>query len=318
MADRSSFGFSTTADEVIEGIDLSGRRAVVTGASGGLGAETARVLSGAGAAVTLTARDLPKGEQVAASIRDASPGAELEVMELELHRPDSVRRFAKEWLSRHSRLNLLINNAGVMACPLARTDEGWEMQVATCHLGHFLLTALLAPALRAGAPARIVNVSSGGHRFSPVLLDDPHFERRDYDKWQAYGQAKTANILHAVELDRRLARSGVRAFAIHPGAIVTELGRHLQKEDIELMNSRVPGGGLKFKPVEAGAATQVFAATAPELEGSGGLYLEDVHVSGMNSDEASVGGYKPWAVDLDSAERLWSLSEELLGERFAL
>ena len=318
MADRSSFGFSTTADEVIEGIDLSGRRAVVTGASGGLGAETARVLSGAGAAVTLTARDLPKGEQVAASIRDASPGAELEVMELELHRPDSVRRFAKEWLSRHSRLNLLINNAGVMACPLARTEEGWEMQFATCHLGHFLLTALLAPALRAGSPARIVNVSSGGHRFSPVLLDDPHFERRDYDKWQAYGQAKTANILHAVELDRRLARSGVRAFAIHPGAIVTELGRHLQKEDIELMNSRVPGGGLKFKPVEAGAATQVFAATAPELEGSGGLYLEDVHVSGMNSDEASVGGYKPWAVDLDSAERLWSLSEELLGERFAL
>ncbi len=318
MADRSSFGFSTTADEVIEGIDLSGRRAVVTGASGGLGAETARVLAGAGAAVTLTARDLPKGEQVAASIRDASPGAELEVMELELHRPESVRRFAKEWLSRHSRLNLLINNAGVMACPLARTDEGWEMQFATCHLGHFLLTALLAPALRAGSPARIVNVSSGGHRFSPVLLDDPHFERRDYDKWQAYGQAKTANILHAVELDRRLARSGVRAFAIHPGAIVTELGRHLQKEDIELMNSRVPGGGLKFKPVEAGAATQVFAATAPELEGSGGLYLEDVHVSGMNSDEASVGGYKPWAVDLDSAERLWSLSEELLGERFAL
>ncbi len=318
MADRSSFGFSTTADEVIEGIDLSGRRAVVTGASGGLGAETARVLAGAGAAVTLTARDLPKGEQVAASIRDASPGAEVEVMELELHRPESVRRFAKEWLSRHSRLNLLINNAGVMACPLARTDEGWEMQFATCHLGHFLLTALLAPALRAGSPARIVNVSSGGHRFSPVLLDDPHFERRDYDKWQAYGQAKTANILHAVELDRRLARSGVRAFAIHPGAIVTELGRHLQKEDIELMNSRVPGGGLQFKPVEAGAATQVFAATAPELEGSGGLYLEDVRVSGLNSDEASVGGYKPWAVDLDSAERLWSLSEELLGERFAL
>ncbi|MDJ0851538.1 MAG: SDR family NAD(P)-dependent oxidoreductase [Myxococcota bacterium] len=318
MADRSSFGFQTTADEAIEGIDLTGKRALVTGASGGLGAETARVLAGAGAAVTLTARDIPKGEQVAASIREATRGADVEVMALELHRPESVRRFAKDWLARHSQLNLLINNAGVMACPEARTDEGWEMQFASCHLGHFLLTALLVPALRAGAPSRIVNVSSGGHRFSPVLLDDPHFERTDYDKWVAYGQAKTANVLHAVELDRRLAKQGVRAFAIHPGAIVTELGRHLQKEDIELMNSRVPGGGLKFKPVEAGAATQVFAATAPELEGSGGLYLEDVAVAGLNTDDASIGGYKAWAVDIDSAERLWSLSEELLGEQFPL
>ncbi len=318
MADRSSFGFGTTADEVIEGIDLSGKRALVTGASGGLGAETARVLAGAGAAVTLTARDVPKGEGVAAAIREATPGADVEVLELELQRPESVRRFAKDWLAKHAHLHLLINNAGIMACPEAHTDEGWEMQFASCHLGHFLLTALLVPALRAGAPSRIVNVSSGGHRFSPVLLDDPHFERTAYDKWVAYGQAKTANILHAVELDRRLAKQGVRAFAIHPGAIVTELGRHLQKEDIELMNSRVPGGGLKFKPVEAGAATQVYAATAPELEGSGGLYLEDVHVAGMNTDDASIGGYKPWAVDLDSAERLWALSEELLGERFAV
>jgi NAD(P)-dependent dehydrogenase (short-subunit alcohol dehydrogenase family) len=225
MADRSSFGFETTAEEVLEGIDLTGRRALVTGASGGLGAETARVLAGAGAAVTLAARDVAKARGVADAIRSESPGAELDVMEIELHRPESVRRFAKDWLARHPMLHVLVNNAGVMACPLARTPEGWEMQFATCHLGHFLLTALLVPALRAGAPARIVNVSSAGHRFGPVRLGDPHFEREPYDKWMAYGQAKTANVLHAVELDRRLAASGVRAFAIHPGAIITELGR---------------------------------------------------------------------------------------------
>ena len=227
MADRSSFGAKTTTDEVIEGVDLTGKVAIVTGASGGLGAETARVLAGAGAAVNLSARDPPNAEAVAAQIRTATGNDSLEVMELELHRPESVRHFAKEWLAGHPKLNLLVNNAGVMACPLARTDEGWEMQLATCHLGHFLLTALLAPALRAGAPARIVNVSSGGHRFAPVDFDDPHFERREYDKWASYGQAKTANVLHAVELDRRLREHGVRAFALHPGVIVTELGRHL-------------------------------------------------------------------------------------------
>jgi NAD(P)-dependent dehydrogenase (short-subunit alcohol dehydrogenase family) len=315
MPDRTSFGAETTTDEVIGGIDLSGKVALVTGASGGLGAETARVLAAAGAAVTLAARDVAKAAQVAQQIRADTPGAALEVMQLELHRPESVRRFAGEWLAGHPRLNLLVNNAGVMACPLARTEEGWEMQFATNHLGHFLLTSLLLPALRAGAPARIVNVSSAGHRFAPVDFDDPHFERRPYDKWVSYGQAKTANVLHAVELDRRLHGHGVRAFAIHPGAILTELGRHLDRDDIATLQSRAPGGGLKFKPVEAGAATQVYAATAPELEGMGGLYLEDCRVSGLRRSDQDVRGYMPWAVDLSAAERLWVLSAMTLGER---
>jgi NAD(P)-dependent dehydrogenase (short-subunit alcohol dehydrogenase family) len=319
MADRTRFGFETRADEVIEGIDLRGKVALVTGASSGLGAETARVLAGAGAAVTLSARKVEKAEAVAARIRERTPDAELEVLALELDRPASVRAFAKSWLARHPALNLLVNNAGVMACPLARTPEGWEMQFATNHLGHFLLTALLAPALRAGAPARVVNVSSAGHRFSPVLFDDPHFEQRPYDKWVAYGQAKTANVLHALALDRRLRGAGVRAFAIHPGAIVTELGRHLTREDMAELQSRAPGGrGLAFKKVEAGAATQVYAATAPELAGQGGLYLEDCRVAGLRERPDAPAGYMAYALDEAAAERLWTLSEDLLGERFAL
>lgn len=316
MTDRSTFGFETTTDEVIEGIDLSGRVALVTGASGGLGAETARTLASVGCAVTLTARDVPKAEKVAEEIRASTGNAAVEVGELALDRPDSVRAFAARWLAEHDVLHLLINNAGVMACPLARTPEGWEMQFATNHLGHFLLTSRLLPALRAGAPSRIVNVSSAGHRFSGIDFDDPHFERRPYDKWESYGQSKTANVLFAVEADRRFGPEGVRSFALHPGAIMTELGRHLKQEDLGFLQSRAPGGGMKFKPVPAGAATSVFAATAPELEGRGGLYLEDCHVSGPRVSEDAVEGYMPWAVDPEAAARLWTLSEEILGERF--
>ena len=185
MADRNAFGADTTVDEVLDGVDLSGWVAIVTGASGGLGAEAARGLAAAGAAVTLTARDLAKGEAVASEIRASTGNDAVEVRELDLSRPDSVRAFAKDWLADHGALNLLLNNAGVMACPELRTEEGWELQFATCHLGHFLLTALLAPALEAGAPARIVNVSSGGHRIGPVRFDDPHFEQGAYEKWEA-------------------------------------------------------------------------------------------------------------------------------------
>ena len=308
-------GFETTTDEVIQGIDLSGRVALVTGASGGLGAETARALASAGAALTLTARDVPKAEQVAQEIR-ASTGASVDVGALSLDRPDSVRAFAKQWLADHDVLHLLINNAGVMACPLGRTPEGWEMQFATNHLGHFLLTSHLLPALRAGAPARVVNVSSAGHRFGPVNFDDIHFEKHDYDKWESYGQSKTANVLFSLELDRRYQEAGVRSFALHPGAIVTELGRHLAAEDIEMMQSRAPKGGLKFKQVPAGAATSVWAATSPELEGKGGLYLENTHVSGPRESEDAIEGYLPWAMDPEAAARLWTVSEETLGEKF--
>ena len=314
------FDSQSTTDQVLEGIDLAGKVALVTGASGGLGAETARALAARGAQVTLTARDTAKAEQVAEKIRAAHPAAKLDVRALALDRPDSVRAFAKAWLAEQRVLHLLLNNAGVMACPLARTPEGWELQFATNHLGHFLLTALLTPALRAAGGARVVLTSSGGHRMSPVVFEDIHFERRPYDKWAAYGQAKSANVLHAVELDRRLSGDGVRAFGVHPGMIVTELGRHLTSDDIAQLQSRAKerssSGLATWKTPPQGAATQCWAATAPELAGRGALYLEDCQISGTTPPPGSLGA-EAWALDEGAARRLWSVSEETLGERFA-
>jgi NAD(P)-dependent dehydrogenase (short-subunit alcohol dehydrogenase family) len=316
--DRTAFGRETTTTEVLSGIDLDGRAAFVTGASGGLGAETARALAEKGASLTLAARDLEKLRGVVESIRSSTGNSNVELAELDLTSPASVRACAKGWLADHDALQLLVNNAGIMACPLARTAEGYELQFATNHLGHFLLTGLLAPALLAGAPARVVNVSSAGHRLAGVDFDDLHFERREYDKWVAYGQSKSANVLFSCELDRRLQDRGVRSFALHPGVIMTELVRHLTMEDIqELMSNAPDDGGLEFKPVEAGAATTVYAATAPELEGRGGLYLEDCQIGERVDDDASSRGFKPHAVDPEAARRLWEVSEELVGERFA-
>lgn len=314
------FGAESTTGDVIAGIDLRGRRAVVTGGSGGLGEETARALASAGADVVIACRDAGKGKAAAGRIREALGGAggAVFVEELDLASPASVRAFAQRARAHGAPLHLLLNNAGVMACPLARTPEGYELQFATNHLGHFLLTGLLAPLLRAGAPARIVNVSSAGHRFSPVVFDDIHYERRAYDKWEAYGQAKTANVLHAVGLDRRLSGAGVRAFALHPGGIVTELGRHLSADDIALLRARSSGAKLRWKTVAQGAATSVFAATAPELDGQGGLYLEDCRVARPKSSPEDAEGYEPWAVDSDAAERLWSVSETMVGEQLAV
>jgi NAD(P)-dependent dehydrogenase (short-subunit alcohol dehydrogenase family) len=313
---EQSFGAETTAAEVVEGLDLSHLECLVTGGSGGLGAETARALAARGARVTLTARDLAKGEAVAEEVRASTGNPRVDLMELELHSAKSIRVLANEFGRRHGSLNLLVNNAGVMACPLQRTEAGYEWQFATNHLGHFLLTGLLAPLLR--APARVVTVSSRGHRFSPVVFEDLHFERRPYDKWLAYGQSKTANVLFSVELDRRLRDAGVRAFALHPGVIVTELGRHLDADDIKELASRSPGGkGLVYKSIPAGAATSAWAATAPELEGRGGLYLEDCHVAGpRRGEDEAAGGYDAWAVDPAAAARLWAASEEMVGERF--
>src|SRR5215470_2598966 len=292
-----TFDRSSTSDQVLDGLDLSGRVALVTGASGGLGAETARALAAHGARVVLAARDVAKAGRVADAIRAATPGAALEVGELHLERPASVRAFAKEILGRHRALHMLINNAGVMACPLARTAEGWEMQFATNHLGHFLLAGLLTPQLVASAPSRVVSVSSRGHRFSPVVFEDIHFQRRPYDKWSSYGQSKTANVLFAVELDRRLARQRVRANALHPGGIVTELGRHLSQDDIKELMSRAPGGKMEWKTPEQGAATSVWAATAPELEGKGGLYLDDCQIASLRTSPDDPGGYEGYARD---------------------
>ena len=318
MPDRS-FNAQTTTEEVLEGIDLGGKTAIVTGCSSGLGAETARALASRGAAVTLTARQVEKAQAVADAITEATGNPNLEVRALELDVPASVRAFAKGWLADHDSLHILINNAGVMACPEGHTADGWEQQFGTNHVGHFLLTALLAPALKAGAPSRVVNVSSGGHQASDVNYDDMHFAKRPYDKFVAYGQSKTANILHAVELERRLGAAGVHAVAIHPGVIMTELARHMTPDDIkQIMESGESNPvALAFKSVEAGAATQVFAATAPELEGRGALYLEDCQVSGPNPPEGSL-GCREYALDPDNAARLWTYTEGLLGETFDL
>ena len=314
-----TFSSQSTTDQVLEGIDLSGKLALVTGASSGLGVETTRALAAKGCRVVMAARDVPKIEQQAAAIRERHPNAQLEAMELHLDVPSSVRAFAKAFLAKHPKLNLLIGNAGVMACPLARTAEGWEMQFATNHLGHFLLGNLLAPALVAGAPSRLISVSSAGHQFSPVVFDDIQFERRPYDKWQSYGQAKTANILFALEFDRRFAGKGVRAFSNHPGGIRTELGRHLTQDDIKLLTARSEAraskGVMVWKNVEQGASTQVWGATAPELDGKGGLYLEETQISGTAPPPGSA-GCAPYALDPEQAKRLWAVSEQLLGESF--
>jgi NAD(P)-dependent dehydrogenase (short-subunit alcohol dehydrogenase family) len=305
-----AYGEQTTTDEVLEGVDLRGKVAVVTGASTGLGLETARALASAGAHVVLAVRSDDKGEAAVAKIRDAVPGASVEYGICDLASLESVRAFAAATLGRQPRIDLLVNNAGVMYTPFERTADGFELQFGTNHVGHFLLTNLLLPAVIAAAPSRIVNLSSGGHQSSDILWDDPNYERRAYDKFESYGQSKTANILFTVELDRRLAPKGVRAYAVHPGMIMTELSRYMTRDDMLELRERAkrgPGGGLpSFKSIEAGAATTVWAATAGELANTGGVYLADCQVAEP----------RDWAVDPQSASRLWVLSEDLVGQRF--
>ena len=300
--------FDTTTDEVIDGVDLGGRVAVVTGATSGLGLETARALAAAGARVVLTARDAAKADGAVEQLRDRVPGAELETLVLDLTSLASVRSAAAELQERHPAVWLLVNNAGVMATPLERTTDGFELQLGTNHLGHFAFTTALLPALRAAAPARVVNLSSAGHLASDIRWDDPQFERTPYDKWLAYGQSKTANILFSVELDRRLAGEGVRANAVHPGMIATNLGRHLTADDRTALGERAkksPVGKLPpYKQISNGAATSVWAAVAPELADVGGRYLEDCEISDRHA---------PYARDPESATRLWELSERLVG-----
>jgi NAD(P)-dependent dehydrogenase (short-subunit alcohol dehydrogenase family) len=304
------YGEQTTTGEVLDGVDLTGKVAMVTGASTGLGLETARALAAAGAHVVLAVRSDDKGTASIEKIRAAVQGASLEYVLLDLGSLTSVRACAAEMLERHPRLDLLVNNAGVMYTPFDRTEDGFELQFGTNHVGHFLLTNLLVPALLNGAPARVVNLSSGGHVASDILWDDPNYEERPYDKFESYGQSKTANILFTIELDRRLASHGVRSYAVHPGMIATELGRHMTKDDMSALREKAkasPSGGLpSYKSIEAGAATSVWAATASELAETGGLYLADCHIA-----EAA-----PWARDQDGATRLWELTEDLIGERF--
>jgi len=319
------FGFESTTEDVTEGLSLEGKVAMVTGASSGLGLETARVLAARGATVVMLARNRDKLEAAAASLENGDLDGRLDTAQLDLADLDQVRSAAATLLDLYPRIDLLINNAGVMACPLARTAQDFEMQFGTNHVGHFLFTCLMAPALQAAAEqdgtARVVNLSSAGHRFAPVDLADPNYLQREYDKWQSYGESKSANILFTVALDKRLAPHQVRVFAAHPGMIMTELGRHLDADDIKALSARsesVSSGdsGGEFKTIPQGAATSVYAATATELADQGGVYLEDCHIASAAVEGAS-GGVEAYATDPDTAEQLWQLSEQLVGQRFS-
>ncbi|MFL6240355.1 MAG: oxidoreductase [Actinomycetes bacterium] len=310
--------FETTTEDVLQGVDLSAKTVVVTGASSGLGEETSRAIAAHGAHVVMAVRDKAKGDAAVERIRSRHPDASLELHELDLGSLATARASADALLQKHDRIDRLINNAGVMAPPLGHTVDGFELQLGTNHLGHFVWTNHVLPAVLAAAPARIVNLSSRGHVRGQMNFDDPHYRARPYEKWEAYGQSKTANILFTIELDRRLKERGVRAYAVHPGVIMTELSRHLQPADFDAMASRLPAGALTLKPVEAGAATTVWAATSSELDDVGGVYLEDAGVAEAATDDPPTRGYAAYAMDPDTARRLWSWSEEQVGETFPI
>lgn len=297
----------STASDAIAGVQLSGRVAVITGASGGIGLETARAFASAGAHVVLGNRPSAKSDAAIDELRTSLPHAHVDVEALDLTSLASVRAFAQRVLDQHPRVDLLVNNAGVMAVPFARTADGFESQLGINHLSHFLLTNLLVPALVAAAPARVVNLSSNAHGASDILWDDLNYHSRPYNPWQAYGQSKTANVLFTVELERRLAPLGVHAYAVHPGLVGTDLMRYLSDKDREVMDSRITSSHLAYKSPQQGAATSVWAATSPQLAVCGGAYLEDCQVSKK---------YTPYARDPEAAQRLWSISEELVGQSF--
>jgi NAD(P)-dependent dehydrogenase (short-subunit alcohol dehydrogenase family) len=307
----TGFGFESTTDDVLEGIDLSGKRVLVTGASAGLGVETARALAAHGASVTMAVRDLGKGATAMEQVLAAAPDADVDLRPLDLADLASVRTFAHGFLEDHPTLHVLIGNAGVMACPQGTTVDGFETQIGTNHLGHFLLAQLLTPALVAADGARVVLLSSAGHRLGDVDLDDLHGERQPYDPWVAYGRSKTANVLCAVGLDQRLRDEGVRAFAVHPGVIATELSRHLTEESMAAFRAmQRPGERTAMKSVPQGAATTAYAATSPDLDGRGGLYLEDCHVAESTDDPTQRSGVRGYALDPDRADALWAVSEQ--------
>lgn len=315
MAISSPLAPRPTALEVVHGHDLSGKAAIVTGGASGIGVETVRALAHGGAHVTIAARSVEAGEEVAEQIRPEATGF-ITVLPLDLADLNSVRGFAERWLATNSRLDLLIENAGVMALPdLQHSADGWELQLATNVLGHQLLAVLLAPALLAAAPSRIVCLSSIGHRRSPFHPEDPHFANRPYDPWSAYGQSKTGNSLLAVALTDRLGYRGVTANAVHPGGIMTNLQRHMDPELPRKMGWVDEDGNInpRFKTPEQGAATTVWAAVGAELEGVGGLYLEDCHEAERTEDENAMAGVRDWALDPEAAAALWDLCEAVHG-----
>ena len=301
-----------SACEVVEGIDLSGKVCVITGASSGLGRESARALAAGGARVILAARNRDALAESAAWIAAEVPGATTSTVELDLTALSSVRAAAAMIRDITPAVHVLMNNAGVMFTPFGRTRGGFELQMGTNHFGHFELTRLLVPQLAAAGGARVVILSSGGHVMGGVDFDDPHWERREYDKFTAYGASKTANILHAKEADRRLCDLGIRAYAVHPGTVATSLARYMSRADFSQLRRYAAAGSaargepsdgfLDFVTPEHGAATQVWAAVSPELAGQGALYLEDCAVSETGAE---------YARDGQRAEQWWTLSEKV-------
>jgi NAD(P)-dependent dehydrogenase (short-subunit alcohol dehydrogenase family) len=301
----SGFGAQSTAAEVVDGIDLSGKLAVITGGYSGVGIETTRALVNAGASVVVPARRPDHARAELEGIEN------VEIGELQLDDQDSVRAFAERF---DRPIDLLINNAGVMASPLFRVGPGWEGQFATNHLGHFTLTNLLWP--RLNESARVVELTSAAHRITGIRWDDMQFERDPYDKWQAYGQSKTANSLFALQLDQLGQDQGIRAFAVHPGGIMTPLQRHLSREEMQASGWIDEDGKVlvEFKTPEQGAATTVWAATSPQLEGMGGVYCADCDIADVvESIQPGGGGVMAHAVDPDQAARLWEVSANLTG-----
>jgi NAD(P)-dependent dehydrogenase (short-subunit alcohol dehydrogenase family) len=312
-----TFGAESTADEVLAGIDLKGKRVLVTGVSAGLGVETARSLVAHGATVVGTARDLTKARSALAEAGNTA----VDLVEMDLASLASVRNAASDLIARAKPFDVIVANAGVMACPQGKTQDGFETQFGTNHLGHFVFVNRLVSLLKPGA--RIVNLSSAGHQISDVDLDDPNFERTPYQAFTAYGRSKTANILYAVALDSRFKGRGVRATAVHPGGIQTELGRHLTPDLIEQMMARISRAApkdapqFKFKTVPQGSATSVWSGFVASADAVGGRYCEDCHVCEVNDDATSRVGVRSYALNPARANDLWRKSEEMVGERFS-
>jgi NAD(P)-dependent dehydrogenase (short-subunit alcohol dehydrogenase family) len=320
-------GATSTTDDVLAGIDLHGKRILVTGVSAGIGVETARVVAAHGAQVVGAARDLEKAEATTTQVRKdaAANGGSFELVALDLASLKSVRACADELLARGEALDVVIANAGVMATPLGHTVDGFETQFGTNHLGHFVLVNRIVSLIRAGG--RLINLASAGHRFSKVDLNDPKFQLTPYDPFVAYGRSKTANILFAVAFDRRHRGRGVRAAAVHPGAIRTELGRHVDlaqiQKMVDQMNQQLAAEGkapFQWKTIAQGAATSVWAGFIAPSDEVGGCYCENCHVGRIVPDDAVIGpiseGVRAYALDPDNAEALWKKSEELVGESF--
>jgi NAD(P)-dependent dehydrogenase (short-subunit alcohol dehydrogenase family) len=315
-----TFGAESTTDEVLAGVNLAGKRVLVTGVSAGLGVETARALAAHGAQVTGAARDLEKARRATEDVRSqAVGGGGLELIELDLASLKSVRAAADALLADGRLFDLVIANAGVMATPFGKTADGFETQFGTNHLGHFVFVNRIAPLMNAGA--RLVNLSSAGHRFSDVDLDDPNFDRTEYAPFVAYGRSKTANVLFAVEFDRRHKARGVRATAVHPGGIQTELGRYMTPESLEALRESInrdqpADQQFSWKTIPQGAATSVWAGVVARADDVGGRYCEDCHVAALNPEPGLRGGYQAYALDGEHAKALWARSEEMVGERF--